>query len=636
MDQQVNAPAKTHRGSQDRWSDALALCIGSVLLLCVYGYQYGRSNHGVYLLDAMHKADPTLLARDWYTVETFQYHAFFGWITAALMKLGIAQSGFLVAYLTLVVLMQLAWLRLVQQLGGDRRTYLVAVLAYLLSAGGTGLGMYQFLQDGCLVPSNIANVALLWAIVFWIRDRRLMSGICVGIAGLFHLNHAIVGPLLWMILVGWDELRWRGIDQSLLSAAGQDEPATRMEEITRREHRSARIRRLILASACALLPSAINVLIAAKLKLGLASAMSMSEWLDLYVRFRHPHHYDPRSWPWSLWLCFLWPIIPAVYAFRTVMRDPRTAPLRRAWKEWLKIVLIFLAILCAALIFAGIFFVSETLVQMSLYRFSIYPHLLCCTAAAWLVCQRLLTPGAQRKFLLLGSLTVTALVVFIIQIAPRLSGMSVEGMRAFVTAKALASSKTGALTMFCLLSFTPVVADLLSLVRKTAIRRAAQAAVMLVLIGAIFIGWGRWIGLIQILDEDDKNYLKLCEFVKQNTPRDAIFLVPPNESMFRVFAQRAIVVNFKCVPQLNAELPAWRDRLQDVLGIADITRLPRGFDKIGPAMGTAYQRHLGSGLVRTAHKYGAAYIVTQTPIQDENLTQIPTPQADYLLYAVKK
>ena len=41
-----------------------------------------------------------------------------------------------------------------------------------------------------------------------------------------------------------------------------------------------------------------------------------------------------------------------------------------------------------ALLVAGFWFVSETLVQLNLYRFSIYPKLLSCIALAWLLWDR--------------------------------------------------------------------------------------------------------------------------------------------------------------------------------------------------------------------------------------------------------
>ena len=55
------------------------------------------------------------------------------------------------------------------------------------------MGIYQFFQDSSFLASNIANVAMLWAFYLWIIDRRFWSAFCFGVAGLSHLNYAIVG-----------------------------------------------------------------------------------------------------------------------------------------------------------------------------------------------------------------------------------------------------------------------------------------------------------------------------------------------------------------------------------------------------------------------------------------------------------
>jgi hypothetical protein len=618
------------RPLKDSWADALAVCIGCVLMLCVYGYQYGRSNHGVYLLDGIHKADPAIFANDWYTTQTFQYHAIFGWVTATLLKLNIIQPAFLLGYIGIVVWMQWGWFRLVQQLGGDRRTYLIAVLAYLLSAGGTGLGMYQFLQDGCMLPSNIANVALLWGIVQWIRDRRISSAICFGLAGTFHLNHSVIVVGLWSVLVAWNEYLDRGSKARWMSGFGKEQPATAIENATIKAHKSTRFNRLYIASAIALLPCLINIVIAARLKFGMPNVMPLKEWLDLYVRFRHPHHYDPRTWPLALWMCFLWPLVPMALAFASVLREAEFSPLRRAWREMIKIAFVFYGLIVVALLFAGMIYVSGTLVQLSLYRFSIYPHLLACTAASWLLCQRLLTPTRQRSVMLAGSLATVLLIIILYRTAPTITGISVEGMRAIINAKVKSA------TLFCLLSFTPLIADFIALIPAAKLRRGFQIGAITALVAVCFAGWSRWIGLIQILDEDDRSYVKLCDWVRVNTPTDAVFLVSPGESMFRLQARRSIVVNFKSVPQLNSEMPAWRDRLKDILGIEDLLKISRGFTKVGSAMDKLYDTRMAPGLIDAARKYGANYIVTRRKLDDERLQWVPTPQDDYLLYELRR
>src|SRR4051795_4018735 len=140
-------------------SHLLPLLLAIALTLTLRGYNYGGGNHTVYLLAPLQKVHPELLKNDWWTTHTLQYHVAFTTLTATLMRLNIVEPAFLAMYLALVVLLHLAWLRLVRAPGLTARHYLLSVLLYYLSAGGTGLGSYQFLQDSSFLPGNIANVA---------------------------------------------------------------------------------------------------------------------------------------------------------------------------------------------------------------------------------------------------------------------------------------------------------------------------------------------------------------------------------------------------------------------------------------------------------------------------------------------
>src|SRR5687768_8462856 len=65
----------------------LAVAFGVALTLSMQGYQFGRSNHTVYLIDALRHTSPHLLGNDWFATQTLHYHAAFGLLTRALMKL---------------------------------------------------------------------------------------------------------------------------------------------------------------------------------------------------------------------------------------------------------------------------------------------------------------------------------------------------------------------------------------------------------------------------------------------------------------------------------------------------------------------------------------------------------------------
>src|SRR5205814_10169942 len=151
------------------------------------------------------------------------------------------------------------------------------------------LGLYRFLQDSAVLPSNLANIAMLWGMVFYASGRMGWAGVMLGLSGLFHLNHAIIGPVLWVMMLAWGRrIDWRIVLGTLavigLSLVGMG-PV--MGEVLRKSYQ-----------------------------------LPLSEFVDLYVRVRHAHHYEPTVWPWWLWVGFLWPIPLAMVAFWRIEDEP--------------------------------------------------------------------------------------------------------------------------------------------------------------------------------------------------------------------------------------------------------------------------------------------------------------------------
>jgi hypothetical protein len=126
----------------------------------------------------------------------------------------------------------------------------------------------------------------------------------------------------------------------------------------------------------------------------------------------------------------------------------------------------------------------------------------------------------------------------------------------------------------------------------------------------VFAGWPGKAGLrLSLLDDEDADYLAMCDWARAHTPVDAVFLVPPNEQLFRFRAQRAIVVNFKNVPQLSSEMNEWKERLQAVLGerLAD---LPKRYDLAHAAIARQFNAVSFEHLAAVARRYGARYLIT--------------------------
>ena len=121
------------------------------------------------------------------------------------------------------------------------------------------------------------------------------------------------------------------------------------------------------------------------------------------------------------------------------------------------------------------------------------------------------------------------------------------------------------------------------------------------------------------LEGDDADYRSFAAWARDHTPADAVFLVPPDEESFRLHARRAIVANFKGVPQLSAELPEWRDRLLAVLDLKstqDLLALPQPMGRTLRAIRSRYDALPPEQLFAVARKYGARYVILTHPAGD--------------------
>jgi hypothetical protein len=340
--------------------------------------------------------------------------------------------------------------------------------------------------------------------------------------------------------------------------------------------------------------------------------LPLATFVDLYVRLRHPHHYYPASWPAVLWVTFLLPIAIAIPAYRRMLRGTADAEhLRRASDAfWLYVLMLMIALLGA-----GIVYVSEPLVQMSLYRFSIYPKLLSCIATAWLLFNRDPGKAGLRWAVMLLFALATVLVV------GHLRAPFVVQTNAFV------------IWLFALLATTSMLRPRVEGWGRLLFGAITSACV----IASLGMSWHKLGFVHEGLRGDDAGYLALCDWVERNTPKDAVFVVPPDEQSFRLRARRAVVVNFKNVPQLSGELGEWRARLERVLDVKDVRARPSPFPKTLAALRARYANLAPAHFVTLAHAYDARYVVTIRAIDDPQLGKLvfSDPTGTYFLYDLR-
>jgi len=100
----------------------------------------------------------------------------------------------------------------------------------------------------------------------------------------------------------------------------------------------------------------------------------------------------------------------------------------------------------------------------------------------------------------------------------------------------------------------------------------AAIASLLVLVTATGLVWKEWRqnmaqgnrqGAIWS-DSQLRDWIEMCDWIRQHTNRDALLLTPPDHQTFKWYAERSEVVTSKDVPQSAAALCEWWKRLTEV------------------------------------------------------------------------
>lgn len=72
--------------------------------------------------------------------------------------------------------------------------------------------------------------------------------------------------------------------------------------------------------------------------------------------------------------------------------------------------------------------------------------------------------------------------------------------------------------------------------------------------------------------ETQINWRKACEWIRRNTPADAVFITPNDQQTFKWYAQRHEVVNWKDIPQSGEATLEWKRRIDSLYRIQRLYR----------------------------------------------------------------
>jgi hypothetical protein len=378
----------------------------------------------------------------------------------------------------------------------------------------------SYLFDTILQPSTLGALGSIAGTLFFVEERWLASGVCLAIGGAFHANYLVLAyPIFGLahLALGFKDL-WR---------------------------------RLILQFA----PLLAVTLLLSPLLLDAAHNKASPEAQDILFRVRSPHHYNPERFerhfmPFAAWqllgigsgwflhktqngrrlgavLCGLMLTIWTGTLLTTFYDFPKVNQIfvwRFAPNADLLSEILFACALAHALArpwitrnYPG---VALGLIAAGLATFGMYWH------------KKQNAPVPNLMLLFVGAL-----------LALRAADLALDLLGHFVPAQASRLEQVKRLLIVC-----PLLLGAYALYREAPYRlRAARAHSTL-------------------LKEDGGKNDDLYRWLREKSPKDAIYLTPPDLEGARFLGQRAIVVDWKAVPLIPSELLGWYQRVCDVTG----------------------------------------------------------------------
>lgn len=526
---------------------------GIFLLAARSGFSYLIGNQTTYFLYGLRLYDPTFIPRDWYTWDTFQYHFAYGYLVYFLQILGPLRITSVIAQLITMIILSFGLLNLSKRFCAYPISTFLAFITWMgvYYYYEIGLG-WQSLIMGYSQPLEIAGACMILGLSLIFKRYYFFSGIMLGVGGLFHAS--ILASFAPIILVTALATKiWKNIRQLIAFA-------------------------LPLCFLWGILASVVIYV--------LLHAPPDPSAMSIIVHLRNP--YDLILANWDIKCSFNWLVWVsmggvAIYAL----------PTDQKYKE-LKISF-----------YSSLAFIGFIIFQMAFIKISSITGMMLWRAAPWVVVLGLIIAldrcihFLKNKFKDLQSQDKFVIIFFILAIFALLS----FGWRPF-------ASKSRLLWLTAI-PLSIGIGYLLNLLKIYSLNRYKVFLILLFVI----IATSSISGIKNTRDYSSPSIAyqaeeaQMEEWVRENTPKDALFITPMSVGHMRVRGERALIVEWKSTSSIPSDLRKWYHRLLDVSGFprstppTEITEelLEEGYLQFDTARAKLLQE-----------RYGANYIVVST------------------------
>ena len=588
------------------WVPLLLFCVAAALLATLWGYNYSAGNAEEQLPFIFRALDPGFLANDFFT-NTFNDYGprtiFTEFVAFIAGLIPLTTTLFLLTFAANIAIAYLSGL-VAQILFPDSRFSHFLAAAGVLTLKTFWLGYSNVLYRNFIEPEHLAMPFLLLGFYLILKRKPVYSALCFGVAALFH---ALLGLEFGWILLGLVLIEW------LIQKLRKEETAWELKSLL-----PAFL--LLIAFSVGLLHPYTR-----------QTSISANEFIHLVAYVRHPHHYLPSTFGLTQYGQAGIYLLGFGLIFWLALK--RSANLAQN-KRYFLLIGASIVLLCLG----GYLFVevwpSRIWTSAQMFRLPFLIKWFSIVLLTGWVGDMIENPSG-RESRLFGISAAVALVTPV--------SIAFIGLAAWAREKVLPhlkiSDKIFNVSVF-ILTLTAVI------LYKPELR---TWACYLILLGAIWIFFAfkyssRGLAVSSLLPLAGSALLLLystvltpprflkydlpsfqlfkttgeiaevAEFIKANTPEDAVFYIPPRFGEFRYLAERAVVVDFAAYPFQDLAMREWYKRIADCYGVAD----KLGFDALPQLNETVY--HItDQELMDLYLKYGFEYAV----LYDSTPTNFP-------------
>ena len=172
-------------------TEAIVVGCAALLFLLEIGIKNGELNQVFYLLRGLRLANPSLLARDWYTVDSVPYHLWWNVVIGLLAKANLLVLGLTLGTVIISVVFTVSVYVVMKTMYAQ--PVLPWIVALMLFGGlfTRGLGDWDLLASS-VEPFSTSGVMLVCGLAFLAKRQPLGAGVCLGFSAFLHPHFAIL------------------------------------------------------------------------------------------------------------------------------------------------------------------------------------------------------------------------------------------------------------------------------------------------------------------------------------------------------------------------------------------------------------------------------------------------------------